>query len=197
MRASFPSRRQFVRTSISSVTSAWLSLRWPAILAAREHAQQQAKSHSATKFEFFSPEQAAEVDAMCAQIIPSDNSAGARDAHVIYFIDRVLVTLDRDSQPKYIQGLKVLQEKAGSLVPGSAQFSSLSSEQQIQVLTSIEKIDFFELVRFHTILGFLARPEYGGNYNKVGWKLIGLEDQMIFQPPFGYYDEEEDKRNHP
>jgi len=61
MKLTGTSRRQFVRTSISSVTSAWVALRWPAILAAREHAQQQAKTDSAPEFEFFSPEQAAEV----------------------------------------------------------------------------------------------------------------------------------------
>jgi hypothetical protein len=61
------------------------------------------------------------------------------------------------------------------------------------VLTAIEKTDFFELVRLHTIMGFLAKPEYGGNYKRAGWKLIGFEDQMTYQPPFGYYDAEENK----
>ena len=31
-------------------------------------------------------------------------------------------------------------------------------------------------------------PEYGGNRDGVGWKLLGFEDQHVFQPPFGYYD---------
>jgi hypothetical protein len=43
-------------------------------------------------------------------------------------------------------------------------------------------------------MGFLAKPEYGGNYNRAGWKLIGFEDQMTYQPPFGYYDAEENKQ---
>jgi len=48
-------------------------------------------------------------------------------------------------------------------------------------------------VRLHTIMGFLAKPEYGGNYNQSGWKVIGFEDQMTYKPPFGYYDAEESK----
>lgn len=130
---------------------------------------------------------------MTAQIIPSDDAPGAREARVIYFIDRVLVTLERDKQTAYTRGLKDLQEKTQELVPGSKVFSSLTVEQQIHLLTAIEKTDFFELVRFHTITGFLANPEYGGNYNQAGWKLIGFEDDMHFEPPFGYYDREENK----
>ena len=34
---------------------------------------------------------------------------------------------------------------------------------------------------------------YGGNRDRVGWKLIGFEDRMAYQPPFGYYDAHVDK----
>jgi gluconate 2-dehydrogenase gamma chain len=61
------------------------------------------------------------------------------------------------------------------------------------LLTLIDKTDFFELVRLHTIMGFLAKPEYGGNHSHAGWKLIGFDDQMTYKPPFGYYDAEENK----
>jgi hypothetical protein len=33
-----------------------------------------------------------------------------------------------------------------------------------------------------------ADPAYGGNSDKVGWKLIGFEDRFAWQPPFGEYD---------
>jgi len=33
-----------------------------------------------------------------------------------------------------------------------------------------------------------ALPQYGGNRDSVGWKLIGFEDLHVFHPPFGYYD---------
>jgi gluconate 2-dehydrogenase gamma chain len=127
---------------------------------------------------------------MAAQIIPSGDIPGAQEARVIYFIDRVLVTFDRDKQPAYTQGLKDLRQRAQVLFPSVNRFSSLTPAQQIQVLTAIEKTDFFELVRLHTIMGFLAKPGYGGNHDQVGWKLIGFEDRMTYAAPFGYYDRE-------
>ncbi len=188
------SRRQFLIGSVSGLSSAWLALRWPAILVAQEHAQRAAESGQPAHFEFFSPQEAAEIEAVAAQIIPTDDAPGAREAQVIYFIDRVLVTFDRGKQPTYTQGLKDLQYKTRQLFTNANRFSSLNPAQQIQLLTAIEKTDFFELVRLHTIMGYLSRPEYGGNHDHAGWKLIGFDDQMTYKPPFGYYDTEENKR---
>ncbi len=193
MTTSDASRRQFLFGSVSGLSSVWLALRWPAILAAQEHAKRAKASGLPTQFQFFSPEDAVEVEAMAAQVIPSDDAPGAREAHVIYFIDRVLATFDRDKQPAYTQGLKDLRHRTQELVSSVNRFSSLTTEQQIQLLSAIEKTDFFELVRLHTIMGYLSRPEYGGNYNQTGWKLIGFEDQMTYHPPFGYYDSEYNK----
>src|SRR5258708_39198689 len=156
------SRRQFLLSSVSGLSSAWLALRWPAILAAHEHAMRAKASGRLAQFQFFSPEEAVEVETMAAQIIPTDDAPGAREAQVIYFIDRVLVTFDRDTQPAYTQGLKDLRQRAQVLSPTVNRFSSLTPAQRIQVLTAIEKTDFFELVRLNTIMGFLARPGTGG-----------------------------------
>jgi len=184
------SRRQFVIRSLSGLSSTWLALQWPAILAAQEHAHKAAAPGTSVSFQFFSPDQATEVDAATAQIIPTDETPGAREAKVIYFIDRALVTFDRDKQPLYTQGLKELQAKTRELFPQAERFSGLAQAQQVQVLQSIEKTEFFELLRLHTIMGFLAEPDYGGNYNEVGWKLIGFEHKPVYTPPFGFYDAE-------
>ena len=193
MTTSDASRRQFLFGSVSGLSSAWLALRWPAILAAQEHAQRASASGGPAQFQFFSPEEAVEIEGVAAQVIPSDDAPGAREAHVIYFIDRVLATFDRDKQPVYTQGLKDLRHKTQELFSNANRFSSLTPTQQIQLLTAIEKTDFFELVRLHTIMGYLSGPEYGGNYNQTGWKLIGFEEQMTYDPPFGYYDSEYNK----
>ena len=187
------SRRQFLIHSATGLGGAWLSLHWPAILAAQNHAREAANSPTAPAFQFLSLEQAAEVEAAAAQIIPADDTPGAREARVIYFIDRALVTFDKDKQPAYLQGIRELQAKTRELFPQAKSFAELSSPQQIEVLHAIEKTDFFELLRLHTIMGFFARPEYGGNYEQVGWKLIGMEDEMTYEPPFGYYDAEYNK----
>jgi hypothetical protein len=38
------------------------------------------------------------------------------------------------------------------------------------------------------MLGMFIDPIHGGNFNKVGWKMIGFEDRYSWTPPFGYYD---------
>jgi gluconate 2-dehydrogenase gamma chain len=194
MNASDTSRRQFLVRASLGLSCGWFSLHWPAIQAAQAYARSAAQSSPAAEFQFFSREAGVEIEAVAAQIIPTDDAPGAREAHVIYFIDRALVTFDKDKQAAYTAGLKQLQLKTEQMFSGASQFSSLSSAQQTELLTAIEKTEFFELVRLHTIMGYLSRPDYGGNHDQAGWKLIGFEEQMTFEPPFGYYDSEENKR---
>jgi gluconate 2-dehydrogenase gamma chain len=56
------------------------------------------------------------------------------------------------------------------------------------LIRSMETSSFFEVLRTHTVLGFLGDPKYGGNRGKAGWRQIGFEDAMVFEHPFGYYD---------
>jgi gluconate 2-dehydrogenase gamma chain len=180
-------RRSLLVHSASGAGVAWVASHWPGILAAQEHAQRQTKAGRTASFEFFSPVQAVEVEGIAAQVIPTDETPGAREAKVIYFIDRALTTFDRDRRPLYTQGLRDLLIKTRELFPNADRFSSLTSAQQIQLLTAIERTPFFEQVRVHTIIGFFADPKYGGNQDKIGWKLIGFEDYFHWSPPFSPY----------
>ena len=49
-------------------------------------------------------------------------------------------------------------------------------------------------MRFDTIVGTFALPSWGGNRDYAGWHLLGLEHQMRFQAPFGYYDADINRR---
>jgi hypothetical protein len=171
------SRRKFLLKSVSATSAAWLAANWPAQVAAAEKAQ------AMGAFTFFSRTQAADVDAMAAQIYPSDSTPGAKEAQVIYFIDLALVTFAQDKQDIYAKGLADLTAKTGG-----KPFGSLPSDQQIALLTSIEKTPFFKTVRDHTIMGMFAAPQHGGNFRKVGWTQIGFDDSLNFRAPFGAYD---------
>lgn len=160
---------------------------WPEVLAAQEHARHAAASPG-TAFTYFDHDTAAEVEAIAAQIIPTDETPGAREAGVIFFIDRALSSFDKDSQKHYKAGLADLQAKRAAMFPGSTSIASLKPEQQLALVKSIDGTPFFETVRAHTIIGFLNSPDQGGNRNYVGWKLLGMDDRMVYQPPFGYYD---------
>ncbi|HUI79993.1 MAG TPA: gluconate 2-dehydrogenase subunit 3 family protein [Bryobacteraceae bacterium] len=182
------SRRSFLVHSMAGLNAAWVAANYPAILAAQEHVRQATRAGQVPRLTALTEAQAAEIEAMAAQIIPTDESPGAREAHCVYFIDRALATFARNSQSAYVQGLRDLQAKTQQLYPDAAKFSALPSEQQIKVLTEMEKTPFFNMVRMHTVIGFFARPEHGGNFDKIGWKLIGYDDSLNFKAPFGYYD---------
>ena len=185
------SRRSVLVGVASGLGSTWVTANWPQILAAQDRAE---KAGHSGKFAFFTAEQALEVEAMAAQIIPTDSSPGAREARVVHFIDQALASFARDRQSDYVKGLQNLQAKTKQLFPDAGLFSGLSSEQQIKVLTEIERTPFFTLVRTHTVIGFFSRPEHGGNYNKIGWELIGYDDSLKHKPPFGYYDAQSQPR---
>lgn len=182
------SRRLFIVKSSAGLSSAWLLSHLVEISAAQEHAHRAAQSAVPVKFEVFTSEQAAEVEAIAAQIIPTDDTPGAREARVIYFIDRALSTFAADEREVFDKGFKQFQSKLYKLSGKPKSFHALDSGRQIKLLKSIEKTPFFELVRTLTVTGMFANPEYGGNYNQIGWKLIGFEDQFFFKPPFGFYD---------
>ena len=175
------SRRSFLLASATGLNAAWIAANWPGIIAAQEHVRLAVKAGQSPQLTFFNDAQAAEIESIAAQIIPTDESPGAREAHCLYFIDRALSTFARNSQSVYTEGLQNLQA-------GTGKFSALTSEQQIKVLTGMEKTPFFRIVRTHTVLGFFSRPVHGGNYDKIGWNLIGYDDSLNHKPPFGYYD---------
>jgi gluconate 2-dehydrogenase gamma chain len=166
------------------------SAAWPAIAAAQEHARHAAARPAAARFEFFDESTAADVAAIAAQILPSDEGPGAKEAGVIFFVDRALHTFDADKQDLYRKGVKEVRDTARKMFPAAESIAALSSGQQFELVRAIEKSDFFEAVRVHTLLGFLGSPAYGGNRDQVGWKYIEFEDRMTWEPPFGHYDAE-------
>jgi gluconate 2-dehydrogenase gamma chain len=158
------------------------------VAAAQQHAHEAVQSPTPPAFQTLDRATAAEIDAITSQIIPSTDGPGAHEAGIIYFIDRALSTFDAHLRDAYRTGMAEVQQKRKELFPGSASVAGLTNDQQIRLIHGIETTDFFELLRTHTLYGFLGNPSYGGNRDHIGWKLIGFEDRMVFQPPFGYYD---------
>ncbi len=198
-------RRNFLLRAGTVLSAAWVTANWPALLSAAKHAHDAAKAATPPKFEFFSAEEAAEIDAITACIIPTDDTAGAHEAGVVYFIDHGLATFAVDNQKTYREGLPDLQSRVKEIFPSTSKFSALTAEEQDAVLHSFDENtpatrrafrarpdaqNFFETLRQHTIAGFLIDPDFGVNHDGVGWKVIGREREHMFQPPFGYYDKD-------
>ncbi len=198
------SRRNFLLQGCTSISAIWVSTHWPALLSAAKHAREASQS-AAPKLEFFTPEQAVEIDAITSRIIPTDETSGAHEAGVVYFIDRALTTFAIDDQKTYREGLPELQSRTREIFPAVEKFSAASPEQQDEILHSFDEEQppsrrpyrpraaaktFFETLRLHTIVAFLLDPDAGGDPKGLGWKVIGREREHMFQPPFGYYDKD-------
>ena len=181
------SRRSFLLSSGSTLTGAWLAANWPAILQAAERSHSSAESAPDT-FRFLRPAEVADVDAITAQIVPSGKTPGAREAHATHFIDHSLATIFSWRAEHFRSALAQFQGDFHRAHPGGAAFAHVSSEAQIAYLKNVEDTEFFETTRLLTLLGMFSSPKYGGNFNEVGWKMIGFVDEHVFSPPFGYYD---------
>ena len=117
------SRRSFLTQGTGLFTSLWVAAQWPGIAAAAHHADEAANSPAPVGFTFFSPADAADVEAICAQIVPSGATPGAREAHAIYFMDRTLATYFSASAPDYSKGLADFQTKFHGAQPQIASFA--------------------------------------------------------------------------
>jgi len=186
MKTTESTRREFLKGSLSAASATWLTLQWPAVLAAAGAAQD-ARAASAP-FANLTADEARDLEAVAAQIVPTDESPGAREAGVIYFIDAALGSFAAPQAGSLKAGLADLNAKARTVDPAATGFASLSDEAQVALLTREESGQFFQGVRFMTLCGMFALPSYGGNRDEIGWKLLGFDHRHVWQPPFGYYD---------
>ncbi len=166
-----PTRRRILELALASHAAA--------IAEAQQHAYQAAKAENPKtpgKLQSLSAEEAEEIEALVSLIIPSGSTPGAREAGVTYFIDKALATFDRDKREAYRQGLRTVQARRQELFPGSTSIASLKPGDQLRLAEAIETTEFFETLRVHTVMACLGRPEYAGNRDQAGWKLIGFKE---------------------
>jgi Gluconate 2-dehydrogenase subunit 3 len=182
------SRRTFLRVAGGALGGAWLTLDLTKVARAAHDAHVAQQSPGTPPTSFLSKAELADVDAISAQIIPTDDTPGAREAGVALFIDRALATFFGRMAPDFRSQLAAFRLRCQGQYPDAGSFAALTHEQQLEFLKQVERTPFFERVRLLTLVGMFALPMYGGNRDGVGWKLLGFQDQHIFQPPFGYYD---------
>ena len=142
------------------------------------------------RYDHLTLDQAAVLDAATAQILPTDDTPGAREARVVNFIDRSLATWAKDQRRAIAKLVKELDARARKVDRAAKSFAALSDERQRAAIAWLEKEkpESFNALRGATIVGALANPEYGGNFEKNGWKMLGFVDQFSWSAPFGHYD---------
>ena len=207
MNSNLGARREFLLQLGALAGAAWFEAQWPAVLSAAQHAHEAAKGTGTPTFEVLTPEQAKQIEAITSQIIPTDELPGAREAGVVYFIDRALKTFASDTRPVYEEGLADVSRITAELFPGIRNISDATAEQQQQIVAELMSemsprprsrrntvasagSDFPQVIWTHTLFGFLLDPEAGANRDYVGWKVIGRDPAHSFSPPFGFYDKD-------
>ena len=180
-------RRSFLAVAGGGLAGAWLLADAGHLQATAEYV---ARLRGAPVFEVLTAEEAAVLDAAAAQIIPSDDTPGAREARVVNFIDRSIATWAEEQRPVMRKLVRELNSRARRVNRQARTFAALSEAEQHRVIESLEKDrhESFFALRGATIVGMLANPEYGGNHQKSGWRMLGFVDQFSWSAPFGHYD---------
>lgn len=183
------SRREFLSSAAAAFGSVWLAANLPALEAAGSYAASMS-GRPREQFEFLTPEEAADFDAISALIIPTDETPGAREAGVVHFADRVLApnSLLAHLADPFRASLAELNAGVSHYVGGTTRFAKIPLDRQEAALRSVEHLPGFGMIHLLTVMGMFCNPSYGGNQGKGGWALLGFEDTYVYQPPFGYYD---------
>lgn len=185
MTAAKHSRREFLADSRrAAVGLLALQLPWVATLVscAREDAR------NGDPYITLTPAEGRAMRAFAAQIIPSDDGTpGADEAGAVHFVDRALESpFFADSLPAIRAGLADLDARARAL--RTRDFASLGRSEQLVIMHQIERDPFFTVARMLVVIGTFADPSYGGNRDRVGWTIVGIDHRPSYSAPYGWYD---------
>lgn len=183
------SRRQFLQSTGTIGSAAYLRLLGPALIVITESACT-AKQQSSV-FKVLGEQEALDLMAIAARIIPTTDTPGATEAGVIYFFDNAFAAEMSDSLEDARAGLEAFNGALAEAHPSASRFGDLSEDEQDAFLRTQESSQLFGLAWTMTMFGFFSMQQYGGNKDHVGWDLIGFEGHHgAWQYPFGYYDAE-------
>jgi len=137
------------------------------------------------QWRFLTDDEASLLDAVCAQIIPTDQDPGAREAGCVVYIDRQLAGPLERFADRYRAGLAALAATCQTLY--GKPFQELPSAEQIKLLEKLERGqgpkehwqavacgEFFQSVCDHCMQGFYGSPRHGGNKDYASYRMLGL-----------------------
>lgn len=187
-------RRSFLVESARLAGVGWLALNTPMLLAAGSAADERRVAGSG--WINMSPQEAAAFAAVADQIIPPDQTPGAAEIGVVYFIDQALGGFMAGEAATLKTGLADLDRLAREAHGASGAFAELAFDRQTALLRGIEATPFFNQMIFLTHCGMFALPSWGGNRELGGWALLGFDSRHSWEPPYGFYDARAQASNH-
>lgn len=182
-------QRRRVLFGAAGAISAATGLSWTALAAAAQHAHAAvAAPPQSTAFEFLTADEARTVAAIADCIVPGGATPGASEAGVVYFVDHVHRHGRADRAAEFRAALAAFGAEHARAHPGGGRFADAGPQARTAYLKHVETTPFFATMRLLTLAGLLSLPQYGGNRDQLGWKLVGFVNQHIWEPPFGHYD---------
>jgi gluconate 2-dehydrogenase gamma chain len=126
----------------------------------------------------FTSDEARIVEALADQAIPADGSPGAKQAGVLFYIDKQLAGPLQRFAANYQRAIPQFQ--AACLEKTGKDFPSLPFAEQTAFLHSLDgpMAAFFNMVIDHTMQGFYGSPIHGGNLDEASWKMLGIQGVM-------------------
>src|SRR5262245_15036108 len=132
------SRRSLLHAIATVMATAAGPLGWTEVARAIDQVHTGAHPSDAKTLSWLTAAEAADIEAVAAQIIPTDDAPGSREARVVYFIDRALGTFFSQLASDYRAQLSMFQAGYRERYPVARSFASLTSEQQIEYLKTID-----------------------------------------------------------
>ncbi len=141
-------------------------------------------------------EEAKILSAVADRIFPRTDTPGAVEIGAVRYIEMALAGDYAALLPLYRQGLRALERFAQ--MQFGRRFDALAEAQKDALLANFasgaapgfaKATEFFEAVRYHVLEGVFCEPQYGGNRNLIGWRLVNFPGQQ-----FGYDDAYINKR---
>jgi len=136
------------------------------------------------------------LEVIAERIFPRTDTPGAVEIGALDYIDLALAGDYASLLPLYREGLRAIDRRARQQF--NRKFIALTDEQKDALLSVFETgavagykraAEFFETVRYHVLEGVFCEPQYGGNRDMIGWRLVNFPGQQ-----FGYGDAYIDRR---
>ncbi len=138
--------------------------------------------YAAAPLGYLSKGEAAVVEALCEAIIPADQDPGAKEAGVLYYIDKQLQGALARNAALYRECIPLLARKCKEET--GKEFIEMSVRERTEWLQKLEgggpsRVSaFFLTVIEHTMQGFYGSPKHGGNRDMASWRMLKIEKWM-------------------
>ena len=144
------------------------------------------KKQGSWKFTVLTPDEAETLGLIAERIFPKTDTPGAAEIGAVTYIDLALAGDYASLLPLYRAGIRAVNRYARSKFGRAFHLSSDDLKDAVLMDFAAGSIaefksaaEFFETVRCHVLEGVFCEPQYGGNKDMTGWRIVGFPGQQL------------------